>query len=128
MTLKELGIGQKGSILSVGGSGALRQHFLDMGLIPTASVTMVKYAPMGDPMELRIHSYELTLRLADAEKIEIENIRDAVSVPDSRALHKNNTARTIPHPGLGEGGKYHKKKPPQDKIHQKRKKQKKKKK
>ena len=64
---------------------------------------------MGDPMELRIHSYELTLRLADAEKIEIENIRDAVSVPDSRALHKNNTARTIPHPGLGEGGKYHKK-------------------
>ena len=109
-SLRELPIGKTATIRSVGGEGALRQHFLDMGLIPKGEVTMVKYAPMGDPMELRIHSYELTLRLADAEKIEIENIRDAVSVPDSRALHKNNTARTIPHPGLGEGGKYHKKK------------------
>lgn len=108
-SLRELPIGKTATIRSVGGEGALRQHFLDMGLIPKGEVTMVKYAPMGDPMELRIHSYELTLRLADAEKIEIENIRDAVSVPDSRALHKNNTARTIPHPGLGEGGKYHKK-------------------
>ena len=109
-SLRELPIGKTATIRSVGGEGALRQHFLDMGLIPKGEVTMVKYAPMGDPMELRIHSYELTLRLADAEKIEIENIRDAVRVPDSRALHKNNTARTIPHPGLGEGGKYHKKK------------------
>ena len=108
-SLRELPIGKTATIRSVGGEGALRQHFLDMGLIPKGEVTMVKYAPMGDPMELRIHSYELTLRLADAEKIEIENIRDAVSVPDSSALHKNNTARTIPHPGLGEGGKYHKK-------------------
>ena len=108
-SLRELPIGKTATIRSVGGEGALRQHFLDMGLIPKGEVTMVKYAPMGDPMELRIHSYELTLRLADAEKIEIENIRDAVRVPDSRALHKNNTARTIPHPGLGEGGKYHKK-------------------
>ena len=77
MTLKELPIGKTATIVSVGGEGALRQHFLDMGLIPTGDVTMVKYAPMGDPVELRIHSYELTLRLADAEKIEIENVRDA---------------------------------------------------
>lgn len=71
MTLEELKIGKSASILSVGGEGALRQHFLDMGLIPGAEVTMVKLAPMGDPMELRIHGYELTLRIADAEKIEI---------------------------------------------------------
>ena len=70
MTLRDLPIGKTATILSVGGEGALRQHFLDMGLIPKGEVTMVKYAPMGDPMELRIHSYELTLRLADAEKIE----------------------------------------------------------
>ena len=76
MTLRELPIGKTATIKSVGGEGALRQHFLDMGLIPQGDVTMVKYAPMGDPMELRIHSYELTLRLADAEKIEIENVRD----------------------------------------------------
>ena len=103
MTLRDLPIGKTATIRSVGGEGALRQHFLDMGLIPQGSVTMVKYAPMGDPMELRIHSYELTLRLADAEKIEIENIRDAKEVPDS-----GNRAN-IPHPGLGEGGKYHQK-------------------
>ena len=72
MTLRELEIGQKATVKSVGGEGALRQHFLDMGVIPGAEVTLVKYAPMGDPMELRIHGYELTLRLADAEKIEIE--------------------------------------------------------
>ena len=81
MTLRELPIGKTATIKSVGGEGALRQHFLDMGLIPQGDVTMVKYAPMGDPMELRIHSYELTLRLADAEKIEIENIRDAKMIP-----------------------------------------------
>ena len=69
-SLRELPIGKTATIRSVGGEGALRQHFLDMGLIPKGEVTMVKYAPMGDPMELRIHSYELTLRLADAEKIE----------------------------------------------------------
>ena len=73
MTLKDLPIGKTATVRTVGGEGALRHHFLDMGLIPTASVTMVKYAPMGDPVEVRIHSYELTLRLADAEKIEIEN-------------------------------------------------------
>lgn len=107
MTLKDLPIGKTATIKSVGGEGALRQHFLDMGLIPKGEVTMVKYAPMGDPMELRIHSYELTLRLADAEKIEIEDIRDA----DQNAAEKNKKQRerkqSIPHPGLGEGGKYH---------------------
>lgn len=106
MTLKDLPIGKTATIRSVGGEGALRQHFLDMGLIPQGDVTMVKYAPMGDPMELRIHSYELTLRLADAEKIEIENIRDA-SVP---AEKKKGSTEPIPHPGLGEGGKFHYKK------------------
>lgn len=106
MTLKDLPIGKTATIRSVGGEGALRQHFLDMGLIPQGDVTMVKYAPMGDPMELRIHSYELTLRLADAEKIEIENIRDA-GVP---AEKKKRSSQPIPHPGLGEGGKFHYKK------------------
>lgn len=107
MTLKDLPIGKTATIRSVGGEGALRQHFLDMGLIPKGDVTMVKYAPMGDPMELRIHSYELTLRLADAEKIEIENVRDA----EKAAQEKQRKAHhSIPHPGLGEGGKYHYKK------------------
>ena len=101
MTLRDLPIGKTATIRSVGGEGALRQHFLDMGLIPKGDVTMVKYAPMGDPMELRIHSYELTLRLADAEKIEIENIRDT-----SEEIVTRNR-ENIPHPGLGEGGKYH---------------------
>lgn len=101
MTLRDLPIGKTATIVSVGGEGALRQHFLDMGLIPSGDVTMVKYAPMGDPVELRIHSYELTLRLADAEKIEIENIRDAEGTSEKKLVH------AIPHPGLGEGGKYH---------------------
>ena len=75
-TLKDLEIGKTATIVSVGGEGALRQHFLDMGVIPEAEVTMIKYAPMGDPVELRIHGYELTLRLADAEKIIIDDIRE----------------------------------------------------
>ena len=104
MTLRDLPVGKTATIRSVGGEGALRQHFLDMGLIPQGEVTVVKYAPMGDPVELRIHSYELTLRLADAEKIEIENIRDAGQVKPEK---KKRTV--IPHPGLGEGGKYHEK-------------------
>ena len=103
MTLRDLPIGKTATIRSVGGEGALRQHFLDMGLIPKGDVTMVKYAPMADPMELRIHSYELTLRLADAEKIEIENIRDTSEETVTR------NRENIPHPGLGEGGKYHQK-------------------
>ena len=103
MTLKELPIGKTATVRTVGGEGALRQHFLDMGIIPMADVTMVKYAPMGDPVEIRIHSYELTLRIADAEKIEIENVRQEETVK-ARVRKK-----TIPHPGLGEGGKYHEK-------------------
>ena len=75
MTLKELEIGESATIKTVGGSGALRQHFLDMGMIPGAEVTVVKLAPMGDPMELQIHGYELTLRLAEADQIEIEPIK-----------------------------------------------------
>ena len=101
MTLRELPIGKTATIVSVGGEGELRQHFLDMGLIPQGEVTMVKLAPMGDPMELRIHSYELTLRLADAEKIEIENIRD------TKEQKPKVKWEVIDHPGLGEGGKYH---------------------
>ena len=104
MTLRDLPVGKTATIRSVGGEGALRQHFLDMGLIPQGEVTVVKYAPMGDPVELRIHSYDLTLRLAAAEKIEIENIRDAGQVKPEK---KERTV--IPHPGLGEGGKYHEK-------------------
>ncbi len=103
MTLKDLQIGKSATICSVGGDGALRQHFLDMGLIPGASVTMVKYAPMGDPVELRIHSYELTLRLADAEKITVSDICEPC--PQTQ----NTERRSIPHPGLGETGKYHSK-------------------
>lgn len=74
MKLEELAIGKSAVILSVGGEGALRQHFLDMGLIQGTEVTMVKYAPMGDPMEIKIHDYELTLRKEDAHKIEIKEI------------------------------------------------------
>ena len=106
-SLRELPIGKTATIRSVGGEGALRQHFLDMGMIPKGDVTMVKYAPMGDPMELRIHSYELTLRLADAEKIEIENIRDAEPNKETSAARKVRSADKLPHPGLGEGGKFH---------------------
>lgn len=102
MTLKELELGQSASILAVGGEGALRQHFLDMGLIPGAEVTLVKYAPMGDPMELRIYGYELTLRLEDAGKIEVEAVREAKVRQDTPRKRD-----IIPHPGLGEGGKYH---------------------
>nr|WP_294661572.1 ferrous iron transport protein B [uncultured Blautia sp.] len=109
-SLRELPIGKTATIRSVGGEGALRQHFLDMGLIPKGDVTMVKYAPMGDPMELRIHSYELTLRLADAEKIEIENIRDAKETKQKPTPLQKEAAEAIPHPGLGEGGKFHEKK------------------
>ena len=100
MTLKDLPIGKTATIRSVGGEGALRQHFLDMGLIPQGEVTMVKYAPMGDPMELRIHSYELTLRLADAEKIEIENIRDAKEASE-KGKKESKTSDSSSGPGRG---------------------------
>lgn len=102
MTLKELKAGESARILSVGGEGALRQHFLYMGVIPGAEMTVIKFAPMGDPMELQVHGYELTLRLADADQIEIEKI-------DARAReHKGLSAiSNAEHPGLGEEGKYH---------------------
>lgn len=102
MTLNELQCGKTARVLTVGGEGALRQHFLDMGIIPGGEITMVKLAPMGDPMELRIHSYELTLRLADAAQITITDVRDA-AMPSDRNVRK----KVVDHPGLGEGGKYH---------------------
>lgn len=104
MTLKELEIGESAAIKTVGGSGALRQHFLDMGMIPGAEVTVVKLAPMGDPMELQVHGYELTLRLAEADQIEIEPIKKR-----SRAHEGKEYLKPSEHPGLGEDGKYHSK-------------------
>ena len=104
MTIRDLNPGESAVVTAVGGEGALRQHFLDMGVIPGAFVTLVKLAPMGDPMELRIHGYELTLRLADAQKIDVERAEepaaDVVSEPPRR---RKKTA----HPGLGEEGKFH---------------------
>lgn len=99
MTLKDLKAGRSARIVSVGGEGALRQHFLDMGLINGAKVTMIKLAPMGDPMELTVHGYELTLRLADAEQIEIE---ETETLPENEETKKKK--KPIPHPGLGESG------------------------
>ena len=101
MTLKELQIGKSAIVEAVGGAGALRQHFLDMGLIPGAEVTLVKLAPMGDPMELRIHGYELTLRLDDAAQITVTPTEKAP------AVHAPVAEKMVEHPGLGEGGKYH---------------------
>ena len=106
MTLKDLPIGKTAIIEKVGGEGALRQHFLDMGLIPKAKIKMVKYAPLGDPIEILIHGYELTLRLADADKIEvtefIEETDETVNIYETNSRKKH-----MEHPGLGEGGKYH---------------------
>ena len=104
MTLKELTPGKSAVITSVGGEGSLRQHFLDMGVIPGVEVTLMKYAPMGDPMELRLHGYELTLRLSDAEKIGISSVSEAA--PGPGAASPRRSARQG-HPGLGEDGKYH---------------------
>ena len=108
MTLKELGIGKSAVITKVGGEGALRQHFLDMGVIPGAEVTLIKYAPMGDPMELRIHGYELTLRLDDAAKIGIESVdkkKEQASLDDKRK--RTRERQSVEHPGFGEDGKFH---------------------
>lgn len=102
MVLRELKTGESGVITSIGGEGALRQHFLDMGVIPGAEATVVKFAPMGDPMELQIHGYELTLRLADAERIEVEQIKER-----SNQHKRIDRIYPKPHPGLGEDGKYH---------------------
>jgi len=102
MKLSNLKPGDSARIIAVGGDGALRQHFLDMGMIPGAEVTVMKLAPMGDPMELRIHGYELALRLADAEKIEIESIENSAVSPGVVRERKRTD-----HPGLGEEGKFH---------------------
>lgn len=104
MTLDKLEIGHSAVVTEVGGSGALRQHFLDMGIIPGAEVTLVKFAPMGDPMELRIHSYDLTLRLEDAKQIQILEITPKGNVKPKKPLPER---KRTEHPGLGEGGKYH---------------------
>ena len=105
MKLSELKVGKNAVITKVGGKGALRQHFLDMGMVPGAEVTLVKLAPMGDPMELEIHGYELTLRLAEAAEIEIEPIEKR-----SRSHERISREQNLEHPGLGEEGKYHSKK------------------
>lgn len=118
MTLRELAIGETCVIKEVGGKGALRQHFLDMGVIPGVEVTLVKLAPMGDPMELRIHGYELTLRLADADQINVELVKNVktqnasgeedgsvdVNITENKSKDKKKHKH---HPGLGEGGIYH---------------------
>ena len=105
MTLKDLNIGETAVVGTVGGEGALRQHFLDMGLIPGEEVTLVKFAPMGDPMELSIHGYELTLRLDDAARIGV-TLAKAPAVKKAAA----ESDKPVEHPGLGEGGRYHTKK------------------
>ncbi len=104
MTICDLEIGQSAVISAVGGEGALRQHFLDMGLIPGIEVTLIKYAPMGDPMELMVSGYSLTLRLADAARIDITNVHEH---PGGRGevLEPIQPSKDIPHPGIGEEGR-----------------------
>ena len=102
MTLKDLKPGESGVIKRVGGTGALRQHFLDMGVIPGAEVTVIQFAPMGDPVELRIHGYELTLRLDDADKIDVQTI-----IHGEKAAPSSTRKKLMEHPGLGEEGKFH---------------------
>lgn len=115
MTLKELEIGQKAIVTAVGSQGALRQHLLDMGIIPGTAISILKYAPMGDPMEVRVHGYSLSLRLSEAEQIQVSLNEDKVSERKQNietkaeeayrdSLHEHNS-----HPGLGESGKYHSK-------------------
>ncbi len=108
MTLKELAVGKSAKVMKVGGEGALRQHFLDMGVIPGAEVKVVKLAPMGDPMELRIHEYELTLRLEDAGRIEVEPLEETAKESENRSAGKEKKPGTKKaHPGLGEAGRFH---------------------
>ena len=104
MTIKDLPAGKSATILKVGGDGALRQHFLDMGLIQGAEVTVIKYAPMGDPVELRIHSYELTIRLSDAEQIEVS---EPYCIENKAVENVKMNSIVKEHPGFGEGGRYH---------------------
>ncbi|MBQ3124485.1 MAG: ferrous iron transport protein B [Clostridia bacterium] len=103
MTLKDIKKGKSAQITRVGGEGELRRHFLDMGVIPGTEVKVVKYAPMGDPIELMLHGYNLTLRLSDAEKIEVV----AVDTDETEKGTEQSYAKSIHHPGLGEGGRYH---------------------
>ncbi len=105
MTLKELGLGRSAVVTTVGGEGSLRQHFLDMGVLPGAQVTLMKYAPMGDPMELRVQGYELTMRLDDAARIGVEPIE--LNEPDEPDQNTAPDRTRTEHPGLGEEGKYH---------------------
>ena len=109
MTIRDMNPGDSAVITAVGGEGALRQHFLDMGVIPGAGVTLTKLAPMGDPMELRIHGYELTLRLADAEKIEVRPAEesDMPAVEPAKSAPQSGRRKKVAHPGLGEEGKFH---------------------
>lgn len=104
MTIKDLPAGKSATILKVGGDGALRQHFLDIGLIQGAEVTVIKYAPMGDPVELRIHSYELTIRLSDAEQIEVS---EPYCIDNKAVENVKMNSIVKEHPGFGEGGRYH---------------------
>lgn len=106
-TLNDLPIGKSATVVAVGGEGSLRQHFLDMGIIPQVDVTMVKHAPMGDPVEVRIHGYELTLRRDDARRIEVADVRAADAERTGGAQPRRSFAERVPHPGLGEGGKFH---------------------
>ena len=119
MTLRELEIGNTAVVTSVGGEGALRQHFLDMGIIPGTRITTVKYAPMGDPVQVQIHGYELTLRLDDAAQIGIGPLETAPDEADTSAIREASDKTgsidtdalkkhgTHHHPGLGEGGRFH---------------------
>lgn len=111
MTLKELSNGQTARITAVGGEGALRQHFLDMGIIPGAEITFIKLAPMGDPIEFQIHGYELTLRVDDAAHIDCVPVKASqhTTAPASSTKGKPITDKEHEHPGLGEGGRYHSK-------------------
>lgn len=121
MNLKELEIGKSAVVANVGGSGALRQHFLDMGIIPGVEIKVIKYAPMGDPLEIRVHDYELTLRLNDAAQIEVEpKTAENTEPPKDDSVKKNEkksgdssknksdkASKKLEHPGLGEGGRFH---------------------
>ena len=109
MTLKDLKIGESACIESVGGEGALRQHFLDMGVIPGAEATVIKFAPMGDPMELQIHGYELTLRLDDAEKITVHKIEKTAESVSQKSVPQKDRHKKTHHPALGESGIQHEK-------------------
>lgn len=103
MTLNELSVGQSAVITAVEGSGALRQHILDMGVLPDAQVTVMKFAPMGDPMEIRIYGYELTLRLTEAKNIQVKPVRKTADAPSESSKRGHSSE----HPGLGEGGRFH---------------------